>query len=772
MGASAIQEQRDSEQSSTTSRTATDWRYSNLGYNQKHNARRRRSATQIALDPADFVAQWKVLVIDEGSKKIIDNVVKEDDILNENIANIESIEERREMNPDMDAIYILSPEPHIVDCLMADFERRRYRKAYLVWTALLHPQLRRRLDSGQAKAQTAGYETLSINYFPRESHLIDFRDPWSFPILYHPACNNLVAGHLEDLAQKADAIQITGICVSLGEYPKVRYYKTKTPIHEAHVLCSHLANFVQNKLDEYAHFNSNFPPPATRPQGVLIITDRSMDLVAPLIHEFTYQAMAYDLLSIKDADKVTYKTLVNEGRPDEQEKDVEIGEKDKIWVENRHRHMKDTIEKIMADFNKFLADNPHFTNSEGDATSLNAIKDMLAGLPQFQEAKELYSLHLSMAQKCMDIFAQHNLPDLAAVEQSLATGLDEDFKKPKNLADQVVRLLDDDNIGGSDRLRLIILYIMFREGVIQEDIQRLLAHSSLPPQDGEVITNMDLLGAHTTKALKDLKFHREPLFAKKTVPTAHSEEYVLSRFEPNLKLMLEDLAVGALDTKTFPYTRPELDNSEELALQSQASLRSAKPTWARNRMSTAENRQRVIVFMAGGATYSEARACYETSAAKGKDVFLTSSHMLSPAMFVRQVGDLSRDRRKLDLPIDRPKPQAPDYLFMKNDPPPRPPPNMAPPGIRPGQGVGLPSRAPMPPQKASGYDAGSYDRPAPKPPTAGLAAMSMNTNGGGPIPLNGNGADSKGKLEKKSKNKEEKEGKEKKKRGFFGTKKS
>lgn len=32
-------------------------------------------------------SQWKVLVIDEGAKKVIDNVVKEDDILNENIAS-------------------------------------------------------------------------------------------------------------------------------------------------------------------------------------------------------------------------------------------------------------------------------------------------------------------------------------------------------------------------------------------------------------------------------------------------------------------------------------------------------------------------------------------------------------------------------------------------------------------------------------------------------------------------------------------------------------
>ncbi len=42
---------------------------------------------------------------------------------------------------------------------------------------------------------------------------------------------------------------------------------------------------------------------------------------------------------------------------------------------------------------------------------------MLAGLPQFQELKEAYSLHLSMAQECMNIFQNRKLMDLASVEQ-------------------------------------------------------------------------------------------------------------------------------------------------------------------------------------------------------------------------------------------------------------------------------------------------------------------------------------------------------------------
>ena len=207
--------------------------------------------------------------------------------------------------------------------------------------------------------------------------------------------------------------------MALGEYPTIRYYRPRAASHEASILCSHLARFVQDELDLYAKYHEDFPPPTNRPRGALFIVDRSMDLFAPLLHEFTYQAMAFDLLPIKEGDKLTYRTVVNEGLPNQEGKDIEITEKDKIWIENRHRHMKDTIDKLMSDFQRFINDNPNFTKeSEGGANSLNAIKDMLAGMPQFQSMKEAYALHLGMAQDCMNRFQQFKLPDLAVIEQA------------------------------------------------------------------------------------------------------------------------------------------------------------------------------------------------------------------------------------------------------------------------------------------------------------------------------------------------------------------
>lgn len=131
-------------------------------------------------------------------------------------------------------------------------------------------------------------------------------------------------------------------------------------MHEASVLCSHLARFTQLELDHYTKQHDDFPPPSPRPRGVLIITDRTMDLFAPIVHEFTYQAMVHDLLPIVEGDKILYKTVVNKGGINEEVKEIQIAGEDKIWVENRHMHMKDLLEKLVNDFNTFRAQNPQF----------------------------------------------------------------------------------------------------------------------------------------------------------------------------------------------------------------------------------------------------------------------------------------------------------------------------------------------------------------------------------------------------------------------------
>lgn len=265
-----------------------------------------------------------------------------------------------------------------------------------------------------------------------------------------------------------------------------------------------------------------------------------------------------------------------------------------------------------------------------------------------------------------------------------------------------------------DRLRLIILYLLFKDGLLEGDIKKLIFHSQLGKFDESVLRNFDLLGARVTKAIKDPIPNRNT--AKKSRGNAaDAEGYELSRFITGVKSMLEDHVKGTLDPTIFPFTKPELGQGPSDNNVSQASLRSAKPTWAKSRLSAVEPRQRVIVFMAGGATYSESRACYEISKSSLRDVFLGSSHMITPISWVDQVGNARVDRRKLDLPYDRPQKEVPRHL-LEPDPVPKP----TPPPVQ--------QQAPKPPVQQA------RPVPSPQPPVAQMGAMKIkeyNPAGGG-----------------------------------------
>lgn len=60
--------------------------------------------------------------------------------------------------------------------------------------------------------------------------------------------------------------------------------------------------------------------------------DRSIDTVAPLIHEWTYEAMCYDLLPITD-NQYSYTTKSTAGK--DQKKVVMLGDHDPLWSELR-----------------------------------------------------------------------------------------------------------------------------------------------------------------------------------------------------------------------------------------------------------------------------------------------------------------------------------------------------------------------------------------------------------------------------------------------------
>nr|CAG8523248.1 6902_t:CDS:10 [Entrophospora candida] len=570
---------------------------------------------------------WKVMVVDAPSLKIIESACKMYDILEEKVTLVESIEKTRQPYPQLEAIYLLSPTNESIVGVINDFNKSPplYSAANLFFT------------SGTS-SYIKSYAELFIDFMAREAQVYSFDDPLSFYRLYSPVENSSYENELRKIAKN-----LLSICVSLGENPLIRYQKQSDIDYPTKSLSYKLAVLLQAELDQYAKSNPNFPPKDnTRPQAVFFVFDRTIDLYTPILHEFTYQAMANDLLEIENGQKYSYNYVGEDGNT--ANKDVVLDENDNLWVEIRHKHMKDCIEKLMKDFNEFLGENAGFTDAKGDkAPNLNDIKKLLATLPQFQNMKE----------------------------KDCATGFSHEGLHPKTLIEDMAPLLDSPVISSTNKVRILMLYMMYKNGVLEEDRIKLLAYARISLEENEAINNLVFFGVKLLrppvgKIPKKIKKYRQK--------PGDDVRYQISRYVPKLKLVLESHINNTLDTNSYPYTRdPGVADRSKGQQQAPVSLR----RWFESGPSASENRKpRIIAFVAGGLTYSEIRSAYELTESHNKDVIIGSTHAITPRNFIEDLkllppayGGGFISQPQLQQPQIPPKPfSSPGHIH--NPPPP------------------------------------------------------------------------------------------------------
>ncbi|KAI0629391.1 Sec1-like protein [Trametes polyzona] len=623
--------------------------------------------------------RWKILVVDEHSQRLLGSVLKQFDILEENVTLIESITSHREPQQ-FEAMYLLMSTSQNVDRIIRDFSngRQQYAAAHLFFIDGLAEPLFERLTSSPAEPHLKALQELFINFWAIEAQAFSLRAPGSFFNIYSPPRSDTSFKPMKDRLDEELRFMskmISNVCLTLNEYPFIRYYSpnhhpplgplrphasTRPPPPaetssrwrtnlargtdarayesvEGDYVAKVLAFMVQQNLDEYKKANPDWPKPSDppRPRGTLIVTDRSMDTMAPLLHEFTYQAMANDLLPIEDGNTYRYKFQTAVGAYED--KVATLSDADNVWTDLRHMHMREAIDKLMADFNQFMQDNAGF-KGEG-AANLNDMKDMLANLPQYQEQREKFSLHLNMAQECMAIFERDKLPAVANVEQNCATGVTAEGKAPKTLVEEMVPLLDSRDVVNMNKVRIIALYIQHRDGVPDEDRRRLYQHARLTLAEQDAVNALVHLGVRISRQSGD-KDTRKKMKQK----PSNEEEYELSRYKPVLRTVLEEHVSNKLDPTLFPYVKdaptaatPASSLRSSPAIQPAVSLRSQKPSWhkaARGGATHQDTRQRILVFVAGGMTYSEMREAYLLSKSLNKEIIIGSTHALTPSQFV------------------------------------------------------------------------------------------------------------------------------------------
>jgi len=600
------------------------------------------------------VKGYLVLILDELSTPIISSCVGMYNLMESRVTLVENLTKQRAPYRQSAPIYFLSPTHDSIDRLIADWTPSKARKqplyadtVFLYFTTVLSDELLMKIKRCKPLVKRLkALNELNVDFIANESRAFHLDMPSSFANIYNS--DGQVA---TSIAEK-----LVTVCASLHEYPHIRYRASSQ-------FCTALASVFNRKLTEYIGNNSNWwyhgdSQHTERGRSTFLLLSRADDSLSPLLHEFTYQAMVYDLLDV-EKEKITYKSQTTGTSADNgsaagtMDKDALLNDDDELWVELRGKHIADVVQILSQRIRDIVNSNTGVALSSNSnqkkALSVSQMANALRALPEYREVMSKLTQHMNMAHACMGIFNKQNLMALAEMEQTLATGKTEEGRVPRvsDLVEQVEDMLSSipDSL---TRFRLLATFVVSQRGLSAADQGRLMTAARLDSLHAKAMRNLELMGVPIGKADSSgnrLSFMRNKLVSIDSTDNDESE-YASSRFACELKGILKDMEEKKLSIEEFPSILPlPEENSSATGMAVNRLSSSVRESGSRfSRRSATEkvkvSGSRQIVFIAGGACYSELRCARNSMESGGVETILGSTNFLNPKQFVDGLASL------------------------------------------------------------------------------------------------------------------------------------
>lgn len=602
-----------------------------------------------------FGGNWKALVMDRVSTKVMSSACTMFDIMEKRVTIVENLSNKRQPFPEMDVVYFITPTDASIRLMLADFENAKkpmYGNVHVIFTDTISNECMATIQThGNFVARIKTFKEINVDFHVVEGSLYSMEMPETLTKVYgsvpDPTLANIIGKKLAN------------VCISLNEQPTIRYQGNSN-------FCRDIANSMNTTIQAYKRANTSFfcygdDAKQDRERGTLLLLDRSFDPATPLMHEYTYQALVYDLLHVEN-NLLKYKASTGKG---EVEKEALLGEQDEVWVELRNSHILKVIQVISDKMKDILANSAGAKlGKDKDKMEVAEMAAAVKQLPEYQQTMSRWGAHTAIASMCMKEFSnpKDNIFELSNVEQMATMGSFYDNEegelknlKPNEVFQKILAYLPT-MPNKALKIRLVAIWWIAQKSATEDQRRQLIQAAGITGAEQQLFLNFaklalnssSLTAAPVASASKGSTSVFSSFFGggdSKSKSSASGggsggEDQVPSRHIPQLKTILEQLQSGDLSVAQFPSAGPQAP-----AKDTKSAAKSVRKFGTNNRWGTKADvgfdGGRVIVFIAGGVSYPEIRTAHEISIAQRKEVIIGSTNIVNPANYIELISNLS-----------------------------------------------------------------------------------------------------------------------------------
>ena len=325
------------------------------------------------------------LILDEYTTKIISSFVTVSDVLNYGIFSIEKLENKRKKFPNYQAIYFISPIKSSVELILNDFKVKydpQYKKIHIIFSQHSMDSTLNILADERIYPRILTCKELNLSFICKNKNLFEFEIKNFLDIFSYKNDKYKEKDLISTLSDK-----LFCVCSVLREYPFIQYQKSSN-------FCQDLAIVLNIKLNNFYSSSDGNISNITR--GLLLLTDRTLDVCTPLLHDYSYESLIFDII---EPEKLVIKTDIDHNIT----KKVEFDDNSELWNKYKNFHIAEVFEKVSNEFKDFY-DKDYKRNQRNKYKDFDEMRYALRDAKFIKHKSEIFAFHFDICGKMIKVF--------------------------------------------------------------------------------------------------------------------------------------------------------------------------------------------------------------------------------------------------------------------------------------------------------------------------------------------------------------------------------